>query len=231
MAVIRPLFSAQLLAAPGLARGAPVDAEHTTLAPALFLLAGALLAFLLLRPALYRVFYIARRHAGRLRVRRLLDRISPDVLHDFIVPAVNGGLVKIDHAIHSGDGIVCVQVRHHRGLVFGDEQDAQWSIVDGAERRRFLNPLVHADGCRRAIEKIVPGVPVSCIVVFTGSVEFASARPRGLVPTHELEGCLARLEFEPSGVDDWDAVWLTVRAAARTDEATRRDHAAQLGFV
>ncbi len=219
-----------LLSASGAARSAPAGAENSV-APSLFVLAGVLIAALLLRPLIRRGLHIAGRHLGRLRTRRLLERLGPDVLHDFIVPAANGGLAKIDHAARIGEGITCVQVRHHSGLIFGNEQDAQWSIVDGVKRRRFLNPLVHADGCRRAIEKIVPGVPVRCVVVFTGRPEFASARPQGILRSRELGDYLSTVEFPPGDVDDWDAVWLTVRAAARTDEATRRDYAAQLGFV
>jgi hypothetical protein len=231
MSVTRALSSLMLLAVSGVAGSAPTGVEHSAVAPSLFLLAGIVLATLLLRPLIHRILLIAERHVGLLRVHRLVDRLGPDVLHDFIVPAANGGLAKIDHAMRSGDGIVCVQVRHRSGLIFGNEQDPQWSIVDGVERRGFLNPLVHADGCRRAIEKIVPGVPVRCVVVFTGRPEFASARPDGILRTPELENYLARIEFPPSDVDDWNAVWLTVRSAARTDEATRRDYAAQLGFV
>lgn len=231
MSATRAIPLLVLLTSPGVARATPTVTEQSALAPSLFLLAGALLAGLLLRPLLYRILHLAGRHVGRFRIRRLLDRFGPDVLHDFIIPAANGGLARIDHAVQAGDGIVCIQVRHMRGLVFGNEQDAQWSIVDGVKRRRFLNPLVHAVGCRRAIEKIVPGVPVLSVVVFTGDVEFASARPVGLLQTTELDGYLSRIEFPSNSVDDWDAAWLTVRAAARTDEATRRDYAAQLGFV
>ncbi len=173
---------------------------------------------------------IAGRRFGRWRVRRLLERLGPDVLHDFIVPAANGGLAKIDHAVRLGDGIVCVQVRHHRGLILGREQDAQWSIVDGTKRRRFLNPLVNAEGCRRAIANIVPGAPVTSIVVLTGAVRFESARPEGILEPGELDSRLAGIAFPPGGAGERDA-WQRLKAAALTDEATRRDHAAQLGFV
>ena len=36
--------------------------------------------------------------------------------------------------------------------------------------------------------------------------------------------------FGPSRVKDWDAVWFTVKAAALTDETSRRDFRAQLSF-
>jgi hypothetical protein len=34
--------------------------------------------------------------------------------------------------------------------------------------------------------------------------------------------------FGPSKVKDWDAAWLTVKSAALTDEATRKDLQAQI---
>ena len=171
------------------------------------------------------------KHYGRWRVRSLLDRHGPDVLHDFILPAANGGLAKIDHAILSGGGILCIQVHYYRGTVFGTADDAQWTNVDGVMRRRFLNPFVHSDGCRRALQNVVPGVPVRNIVVFTGAPEFMSELPEQAVMVHELDRFLFNHSFATSEVDDWDAVWLNVRAAARTDEATRKDHASQLGFI
>ena len=41
---------------------------------------------------------------------------------------------------------------------------------------------------------------------------------------------LYKFVFGPAKVDDWNAVWLTVKAAALTDDSTRKDHAAQLSF-
>ena len=173
---------------------------------------------------------VGRRY-GRWRVRSLLDRHVPDVLHDFILPGANGGLAKIDHAILSGGGILCIQVRYYRGTIFGAIEDGQWTNVDGTERRRFLNPLVQGEGCRRALQEIVPEAPVKNLLVFTGAPEFMFTLPENAIMAHELDRYLYNHSFETSEVDDWDAVWLTVRAAARTDEATRRDHASQLGFI
>ncbi|MBT8092380.1 MAG: NERD domain-containing protein [Gammaproteobacteria bacterium] len=165
------------------------------------------------------------------RVRSLLERHVPDVLHNFILPGANGGLAKIDHAILSGGGILCIQVRHYSGTILGSAEDAQWRNLDGARRRRFLNPLVQSEGCRRALQKVVPDVPVKNLVVFTGAPEFRSPLPENAIMAHELDRYLFNHSFETSAVDDWDAVWLTVRAEARTDEATRKDHASQLGFI
>jgi len=180
---------------------------------------------------LYGMWKKVSKRYGQWRVKSLLERHGPDVLHDFILPGANGGLAKIDHAILSGGGILCIQVRHYRGTVFGTAEDAQWTNVDGVERRRFLNPLVQSEGCRRALQIVVPEVPVKNLVVFTGAPEFMAALPDKALMAHTLDRFLYNHSFATSEVDDWDVVWLTVRAAARTDVATRKDHASQLGFI
>ena len=45
-----------------------------------------------------------------------------------------------------------------------------------------------------------------------------------------IESFVAKFVFGPSKIEDWDAVWMTVKAAAMTDEATRKDFQSQVGF-
>jgi hypothetical protein len=54
--------------------------------------------------------------------------------------------------------------------VFGGEDEAQWTNIDGVHRQRFLNPLIQNEGRTRALQKVVPDVPVENLVIFTGSV-------------------------------------------------------------
>jgi hypothetical protein len=46
----------------------------------------------------------------------------------------------------------------------------------------------------------------------------------------QLESYVAKFVFGPSKIDDWHAVWLTINAAAMTDDDTRKDFRAQVGF-
>ena len=57
-----------------------------------------------------------------------------------------------------------------------------------------------------------------------------SELPDTVVHISDLDAAIRRLEFDPSPVEDWDALWLTLRAAAKTDDESRRDYAAQLSF-
>ena len=217
---------------PAVAADAGAQTGITSVGPAFFLftIAVALLLTLVFRSVANRLAHWFTGRVGRFRIRRALAARSADVLHDFILPGAYGGLARIDHAILTAGGILCIQTKHFNGIVFGGADDAQWTNVDGTRRRRFLNPLIQNEGRTRALRKIVPDVPVDNLVIFTGSVEFASPPPKDLIHVRDLESYVAKHVFGPSRIEDWDAVWLTVNAAVLRDAAARKDFAAQISF-
>lgn len=222
-----------LVALPALAADAELPTGITSVGPALFVftIAGALLLTLFFRSTANHVARYVTGRIGQWRIRTALSKRSPDVLHDFILPGAYGGLVKIDHAILTAGGILCIQSKHYNGVVFGGEEEAQWTNIDGVRRRRFLNPLIQNEGRRRALKQVIPDVPVANLVIFTGAVEFTSAPPDNVIHVRNLESFVAKFVFGPSKIKDWDAVWLTVKAAALTDEDSRKDLQAQLTFT
>ena len=202
----------------------------TNIGPAaiFFTIAGALLLTLIFRSTASHIVGLVTSRIGTLRIRRALRRRSPDVQHDFILPGAYGGLTKIDHAILTAGGILCIQTKHYNGIVFGGEDEAQWTNVDGTIRRRFLNPMIQNEGRTRALQKVVPGVPVANLIVFTGNVEFPTPPPKNVIGVSQVDGYIAKFIFGPSKIKDWHAVWLTVNSAALTDEASRKDLQAQI---
>ena len=196
----------------------------------MFTIAAALLLTLVFRSAANHLARLVTSRLGQWRIRAALAKRSPDVLHDFILPGAYGGLVKIEHAVLTAGGILCIQSKNYNGVVFATEDEAQWTNVDGVKRRRFLNPLIQNEGRARALQKVVPHVPVANLVIFTGSVEFTAPPPKNVIHIDDLESYVAKFVFGPSKVDDWHAVWMTVTDAAMTDEGSRKDFQAQVGF-
>jgi len=224
------ISSLPLIAVPALAADTSSATGITNVGPAAFLftVAGALLLTLVFRKAAGHVLHIFTSRIGAMRIRRVLAARSADVLHDFILPGAFGGLVKIDHAILTAGGILCIQTKHYNGIVFGGRVEPQWTNVDGTRRRRFLNPLIQNEGRTRALQKAVPDVPVANLVVFTGRVDFPTLPPTNVIRVSQLDSYIAKFVFGPSRVQDWDAAWLTVKSAALTDEASRKDLQAQI---
>jgi hypothetical protein len=230
--VQRIITGVPLVAAPALAADGGMQTGITSIGPAMFLftIAGGILLTLVFRSVANHIARFIHLKIGQFRVRRALDRRSPDVLHDFILPGAYGGLAKIDHAILTAGGILCIQTKHVNGIVFGGKDEAQWTNVDGVRRRRFLNPLIQNEGRTRALQKVVPDVPVGNLVIFTGSVEFTTAPPKNVIHVRDLESFIAKHVFGPSKIEDWDAVWLSVNAAVLRDADARKDFAAQISF-
>ena len=226
------LSSLPLIALPAVAAETAVVTGITSVGPAMFMftIAGALFLTLIFRKAATQLAHLIVSRIGEIRIRRALETRSKDVLHDFMLPGAYGGIARIDHAIMTAGGILCIQTKHYNGIVFGEADEPQWTNVDGVARRRFLNPLIQNEGRTRALQKIVPDVPVANLVIFTGSVEFTSAPPKNVIRVSQLESFIAKFIFGPSKVEDWDAVWMTLQSAALTDAETRKDHAAQLSF-
>lgn len=222
--------SLPLIALPALAAETASVTGITNVRPAAFLFAlgGALLLTLVFRTTAGHVVRIVTSKFGAMRIRRALEQRSPAVLHNFILPGAYGGLTKIDHAILTAGGILCIQTKHYNGIVFGGEDEPQWTNVDGTARRRFLNPLIQNAGRTRALQNVVPDVPVANLVVFTGAVDFPTPPPKNVIRVGDIDSYIAKFVFGPSKVKDWDAAWLTVKAAALTDEATRKDLEAQI---
>lgn len=204
----------------------------TNFGPATVIIAAAalLLLSLLLRGATTRLSRLASRKFGERRIRLVLRRRSPDILQDFMLHGVYGGLTHIDYAVLTSGGILCIQTKHYNGTVVGGEDEPQWQNVDGTRRQRFLNPLIQNAGRTKAVQKAVPGVPVANLVVFTGSVHLTSTRSRNVIHVRDLDSYISKFVFGPCKIKDWDAVWLTLKAAALTDEDSRKDFHAQLSF-
>lgn len=193
-------------------------------------IACAILLALLLRGSATKLKRFIRETSGRRRIRKVLCKRSSDILQDLIIPGAYGGLTKIDYAVLTSGGILCIQAKHHNGIVFGSEQEPQWKNVYGTVQRKFLNPVIQNAGRTRALEKVISDVPVANIVVFTGSVQITAPKVKNAIHVRDLDSYIAKFNFGPCRVKDWDATWFTVKSAALTDEDSRKDFRAQLSF-
>jgi hypothetical protein len=203
---------------------------NTGLGMFIIAIAAALIITLLFRTSAAHVARIVTEKVGKSRIRKVLDARSAHVLEDVILPGAYGGLTRIDYAILTSGGILCIRAKHYNGIVFGDSDEPQWTNVDGIHRRKFLNPLIQNEGRSRALRKIAPDVPVASLVVFTGAVQFTSKPDKNVIHVRDLDSYIAKFVFGPCKIEDWDAVWLTVNAASLTDDESRKDFDAQLSF-
>jgi hypothetical protein len=210
--------------------GTVTGLTNTGLGMFIIAVAAALLTTLAFRASSTHVARKVTEFIGKRRIRKILRSKTANVLEDFILPGAYGGLTHIDYAILTSGGILCIQTRHYNGVVFGAADEPQWTNVDGVHRRKFLNPLIQNQGRTRALQMTVPNVPVANLVVFTGSVQFTSPLEKNVIHVKNLSSYIAKFVFGPCKIKDWDAVWLSVKSAALTDDESRKDFRAQLSF-
>ena len=228
--------SAPAAAASETMEAAPGAAEIATglsnfgAAAAIITIACVLLLALLFRGSASRIVRFIGEQRGKRRLRIILRRRSRDILEDVIIPGAYGGLTRLDYVILTSGGILCIRAKHCDGTVFGSDEDPQWKNVDGAFQQKFLNPAIQNAGRTRALQNVVPDIPVANLVVFTGSVQLTAPKVRNVIHVRELDSYIARFVFGPCRIRDWDAVWLTVCSAVLSDEGSRKDFRAQLSF-
>ena len=161
--------------------------------------------------------------AGEARVGARLKRLLPEVRDDLILPDGRGGLTQIDHLALTPAGLLVVETKTYSGLILGQAHEPTWTQVIGRRRHRFQNPLRQNFAHVRAIEALLPDIPVEGRVVFAGQARFANGMPEGVCHAADLADELRSLrQGQPSPV--LRDAWARVLAAARTDRAARREH-------
>lgn len=232
-AVLMRFLTACLLITPLPSLAAPVPQAGPAASLTGLLLIGTaflILAVLLVGQRIRPLRSILGLRLGRRRLRRCLQKNGLYRLDSFILPGVCDGLTRVDHAVLTTAGLVCIRAKHGNGLVFGTESEPQWNCVDGVDNRQFLNPLIQNAGRAKALQKVVPDIPVTSLVVFTGTVQFSQCISSHVIHVSQLDQWLEQYQQQPARTQDLDSTWMNLRAAARTDDASQRDFEAQLSF-
>ncbi len=203
---------------------------NSPIATSLLAIAVTLIVALVFRSALLKPFRSLSNNLAGQRLRVKLRRHSDRVLRDFLLPGAYGGLTRIDYAVMLPEGLVCIQTKYCDGAIVGAADEPQWSYTLGKDRRNFLNPLIQNQGRTKAVQNVVPRVPVASVVIFCGDVELVSQPATNVLRACQLDQYLAGLSFGKALPEDRDAAWDALTAAALTDKDSRKDFDAQLSF-
>lgn len=139
---------------------------------------------------------------GENRVRRELVRFcrnsSSHVLNNVTLPYADG-TTQIDHILITQHGILVIETKHYSGWIFASQSGKQWTQVLYKVRNTFLNPLFQNKKHIRAVRQLLDFLPPNTIqglVVFSGSAEFKTTVPDGVV---YFEGLSSHLKLMNSG--------------------------------
>ena len=89
-----------------------------------------------------------------------------------------GGGFHVDFLLLTMRGVVVVDLRDVQGNIFGGDQMAEWTVMDGPQRFTFTNPQSALYDRIAAVKAIAGEVPVEGRIVFTRRGKFPKGLPK-----------------------------------------------------
>jgi Nuclease-related domain len=142
--------------------------------------------------ALYWAWRWYRYYRARKALRTAVTGGAADHLTNALVPDGMGGGFHVDFLLLTMRGVVVIDLRDVRGNIFGGDQMAEWTVMDGAQRYTFTNPQSALYDRIAAVKAVAGDIPVEGRIVFTRRGKF----PKGL-PKFTLMVDALRAEFPP----------------------------------
>jgi hypothetical protein len=133
-----------------------------------------------------------RQYRDRKALHAAVTGGASDHLIDALVPDGMGGGYHVDFLLLTLRGVVVIDLRDVQGNIFGGDQMAEWTVMDGARRFTFTNPQSALYDRIAAVKAVAGDVPVEGRIVFTRRARF----PKGL-PKWTLMVDALRAEFPP----------------------------------
>ena len=131
------------------------------------------------------LIYLRRR--GRFDLDRLLREFSADSLHDILLPDRMGGEIHLQHLLLTAKGLVVLDVKTVRGMVFAGDRLDEWTVIDRAQRFTFPNPQPALYDRVAALRAVAKDVPVTGYILFLDHADFSKGRPTDVIFPDELQ--------------------------------------------
>ena len=119
-----------------------------------------------------------RQYRLRAALRSAVTAAGSDYLVDMLVPDGMGGGFHVDFLLLTTRGILVVDLRDVQGNIFGGDQMAEWTVMDGPRRFTFTNPQSALYDRIAAVRGVAGEVPVEGRIVFTRRGKFPKGLPK-----------------------------------------------------
>lgn len=120
------------------------------------------------------------------RLHRRLCKLGRDVLHGVLLDDGMDGKTSIDYLILRPEGVLMIELKPYRGVIFGGKDIDQWTQVIGARSFKFPNPLHKQQNDALAVKAAARGVPVTGRLLFTGESQFPKGIPDSVLNPEAL---------------------------------------------
>jgi Nuclease-related domain len=119
-----------------------------------------------------------RRYRARRALRTAVTAGAADHMANCLVPDGMGGGFHVDFLLLTAQGVVVIDLRDIRGNIFGGDQMAEWTVIDGAHRFTFTNPQSTLYDRIAAVKAVAGDAPVEGRIVFTRRGKFPKGLPK-----------------------------------------------------
>ncbi len=137
-----------------------------------------------------------RHYRARRALRAAVTAGASEHLIDSLVPDGMGGSYHVDYLLLTLRGVVVVDLRDVRGNIFGGDQMAEWTVIDGARRFTFTNPQGALYDRIAAVKAVAGDVPVEGRIVFTRRGKFPKGLPKWTLMIDALRAEFPQADFE-----------------------------------
>ena len=138
-----------------------------------------------------------RQYRARRALHAAVTAGCTDHLIDSLVPDGMGGAFHIDYLLLTLRGVVVIDLRDVQGNIFGGDQMAEWTVMDGARRFTFTNPQSALYDRIAAVKAVAGEVPVEGRIVFTRRGKFPKGLPKWTLMLDALRAEFPAADFEP----------------------------------
>jgi len=167
--------------------------ELKNLPPMAWLLIGAALALGVLLAWAWRWY---REYRARKALHAAVVEGAAAHLIDTLVPDGMGGSFHVDYLLLTLRGVVVIDLRDVKGNIFGGDQMAEWTVMDGARRFTFINPQSALYDRIAAVKAVAGDVPVEGRIVFTRRGRFPKGLPKWTLMLDALRAEFPAADFE-----------------------------------
>ena len=126
-------------------------------------------------------------HLSRVNLlSRIYNAVSVEILRDIQIADGLGGLIQIDFLLLTARGLVVLDIKEVRGVVFGADEIDEWTVMHQNQRLSFTNPQHTLDYRLVAVRQLVRNLPVFGHILFPNEAEFGKGKPKYVILPDEF---------------------------------------------
>ena len=108
-----------------------------------------------------------------------------------------------------------VDLRDVQGNIFGGDQMAEWTVMDGSRRFTFTNPQSALYDRIAAVKGVAGEVPVEGRIVFTRRGKFPKGLPKWTLMVDSLRAEFPSVEYDSGALTRYHEPWQRLKGSVK----------------